>query len=192
MNYHTTTLQVFRFPRVEQNNATMNVNASIGFLEIQVSEALLVPRVHSLITAMVSRKQVSACAVLGTRPGAASRAPHTAANTDGAPFPGLLPRTGGAAPRASPGLPNRMGGVAHIAGQLLAFWGVALGSEEYPPRAAPGVGAELSPRHRVHPPTGHYTVGDRTAQSRDGMFSSVRPRAHRVSPATRPAYHSRR
>ena len=60
MNDHATTLQAFRFPRVEQNNATMSVNASVGFLEIQVSEALLVPCVHSLITAMTLRKQVSA------------------------------------------------------------------------------------------------------------------------------------
>ena len=66
MNYHATRLQAVRFPRVEQHNAAVNVNASVGFLEIQVNEALLVPRMRSLITAMVSRKQVSACVVLGT------------------------------------------------------------------------------------------------------------------------------
>ena len=77
MNDHATTLQAFRFPRVEQNNATMNVNASVGFLEIQVSEALLVPCVHSLITAMTLRKQVSACVVLGTRRCSQPRTSHS-------------------------------------------------------------------------------------------------------------------
>ena len=38
--------------------------------------------------------------IINTSAAAASRAPHTAATTDGAPCPGLFPRTGGAAPRA--------------------------------------------------------------------------------------------
>ena len=66
MNYHAITLQALRFPCVEQHNAAMSVDASVGLLEIQVSEALLVPRMHSLNTAIVSRKQVSACVVLAT------------------------------------------------------------------------------------------------------------------------------
>ena len=44
-------------------------------------------------------------------------------------------------------------------------WGAVLVSEGYPPRVAPGVGAELSPRHRVHPPAGQCTLGDSTTHT---------------------------
>ena len=85
----------------------MNVNVSVGFLEIQVSEAVAramraQPLHNKRRTSMHQDVQYRMVRGAMMQPAAQYMVPRTAATTDGAPFPRLRCRTGGAVPRAWP------------------------------------------------------------------------------------------